>query len=83
MINLTNQILELQNGKKFFVVRQASFRKKTYFFAAEVTEDEEDFTNKFIFLERVDDSDDGESFSVQEVTDDETLRVLAKNIKLD
>ena len=52
MINLTNQILELQNGKKFFVVRQATFRKKTYFFAAEVT-------------------------------DDETLRILAKNIKLD
>ena len=43
----------------------------------------EDFTNKFIFLERIDDSEDGESFSVQEVTDDETLRILAKNIKLD
>lgn len=80
MENLTNQVITLSNDKSFFVLRQAVYKGKTYYFAAEVTPDGEDFTNKFIFLERVE--VDGK-FAVVEVVDKEILTVLSKNIKLD
>ena len=79
MENITNQILDLENGKKYFVLRQAVFKGITYFLGAEVTDDEEDFTNEFVFLEKMD-SDD---LMVKKVTDPKIIEVLAKNIKID
>lgn len=79
MENLTNQVLALANGKKFFVLRQAVYKGTTYFLSAELTEDEEDFTNNFIFLEKVGD----EGLKVKKVKDQNIIDVLAKNIKLD
>ena len=79
MENLTNQVLALANGKKFFVLRQAVYKGSTYFFSAELTADEEDFTNNFVFLQKV--GDDG--LKVKKVTDQNIIDVLAKNIKLD
>ena len=80
MENLTNQVLTLANGKGYLVLRQAVYRGVTYFLAAGVTPDGEDFTNEFVFFERVE--KDGK-FNVVRVTDKEILRVLAANIKLD
>ncbi len=80
MENLTNQVITLDNNHKYFILRQALYKGKTYFLAAEVTDDEEHFTNKFIFLEK---TDDAEQFMVEEVTDENILAVLAKNIKVD
>ncbi len=79
MENLTNQVLALANGKKFFVLRQAVYKGTTYFLSAELTEDEEDFTNTFVFLQKVGD----EGLKVKKVTDQSIIEVLAKNIKLD
>ena len=79
MENLTNQILNLANGKKYFVLRQAVYKGKTYFLAAEVTDDEEDFTNEFAFLEKV----EADGLKVKKVKDASIIEVLAKNIKLD
>lgn len=79
MENITNKVLELDNGKKYFVLRQAVYKGITYFLGAEVTSDGEDFTNEFAFLEKV----DGEELMVKKVTDQATLEVLAKNIKID
>ncbi len=83
MENLTNQILELEEGKNYFVLRQASYKGKTYFLVVGVTPDEENFTNEFMFLEKVDSENDENLFDVEEVTDPAILEVLAKNIKLD
>ncbi len=84
MENLTNQVLELRDGKKYFVLRQAAYKGGSYFLAAEVTPDGEDFTNNFIFLEKVVGENDGNAgFAVKEVKDPVILDVLAKNIKLD
>ena len=80
MENLTNQILELSGGKKYLVIRQAAYKGKTYYFGGEVLEDESDFTDKFLFLERVE--RDGDVY-IEEVTDKEVLGVLAKNIKIE
>ncbi len=79
MENLTNQVLALANGKKFFVLRQAVYKGTTYFFSAELTPDEEDFTNNFVFLQKV--GDDG--LKVKKVNDQNIIDVLSKNIKLD
>ncbi len=79
MKNYTNQILELADGKNYFVIRQAVYNDTTYFFAVEVTPDNEDFTNNFLFLEKV---DEGEKFKVKEVTDKKIIEILAKNIKI-
>ncbi len=84
MENLTNQVLELRDGKKYFILRQAAYKGKSYFLAAELTQDGEDFTNNFIFLEKVTGENDGNAgFGVMEVKDPTVLDVLAKNIKLD
>ncbi len=79
MDNITNQILELDNGKKYFVLRQAVYKGVSYFLGAEVTPDEEDFTNNFVFLERVGDGD----LMVKKVTDQSIIEVLSKNIKIE
>ena len=80
MENLTNQVLNLKSGKKYFVLRQASYKGVTYFLGAEITPDGEDFTNQFVFFEDI--KRDGKSL-VKEVKDPAILQVLAKNIKQD
>ena len=80
MENLTNQVLKLASGKQNFVIRQESYKGVTYFLAAEITPDGEDFTNNFLFFENI--NEDGKS-KVKEVKDPAILEVLAKNIKLD
>ena len=80
MENLTNQVLTLSNGKCYLVLRQAVYRGVVYYLAAEVTPDGEDFTNEFVFFERVE--KDGK-FNVKKVTDSAILKVLAANIKMD
>ena len=80
MENLTNQILELGNDQKYFVLRQAAYKGNTYYLAAEITDNEEEFTNNFTFFQRI----EGENgnFSVKVVRDQSVLEVLSKNIKL-
>lgn len=80
MENLTNQLLSLGSGKKYFVLRQAVYKGTTYYFAAEVTDDEENFTNKFIFLEA---KTENEELFVKEVKDEKIVGILAKNVKFD
>lgn len=80
MENLTNQIIELDNGSKYFILRQALYKGVTYFLAVEVSDDGEKFTNNFIFLER---KDEEGQFIVEEVEDEHILSVLAKNIKIE
>lgn len=84
MENLTNQVLTLANGKCYLVLRQAVYRGVVYYLAAEVTPDGEDFTNEFVFFEKVDtDGDTDGNFNVKKVKDEAVLKVLASNIKLD
>ena len=80
MNNLTNKVITLKDKKKYYIIRQALYKSVTYYFAAEVTKDGEDFTGKFIFLEHYEKEDGAH---VREVTDNSILEVLAKNIKID
>lgn len=80
MENITNKVLELNNGKKYFIVRQLIYKDTTYYFAALLTNDEEDFEDEFTFLEKYE--KDGEFFA-RVVTDKKIIEVLAKNINID
>lgn len=80
MENLTNQIIKLGNDKSYFILRQATYKGTTYFLGAEVTPDQEDFTNNFAFLEQI--VVDGAMYT-REVKNQDIIEVLAKNIKLD
>ena len=79
MDNITNQVLRLEDDTAYFVLRQAVYKGKTYFLGAELTPDGEDFTNNFVFLEKL----EGDELEVQEVTDPEIIEILAKNIKIE
>lgn len=79
MENYTNQVLELDDGTNYFILRQAVYKGNTYFLVAELTEDEENFTNNFAFFQKV----EGEELQVKKVTDKNIIEILAKNIKLD
>ena len=80
MENITNKVVELVDGRKFYVMRQALYKGVTYLFVAGVTEDEEDFTNDFAFMETK--VEDGKTF-YKLVEDKAVLEVLFKNITLD
>ncbi len=80
MENITDQILELGNGKKYYIVRQALYKGTTYYLGAETTDDEENFTDNFVFFEKIE--KDGQEF-VQKVTDQNVLEILAKNIRIE
>ncbi len=80
MENLTDQIISLENGKKYYVFRQALYKGVTYYLAIETTEDEEDFTDNIAFLERIEEDD--KSY-LQKVTDQKVIQTLAKNIKIE
>lgn len=79
MENYTNQVLDLDDGTKYFILRQAVYKGTTYFLVAELTDDEENFTNKFAFFEKV----GSDELKVKKVTDKNIIEILAKNIKLD
>ena len=79
MKDLTGQILELRNGKNYFVLKQIEIDNVIYYLGAGITK-EEDFTKEYTFLERV--NKDGK-FSVKEVTDPEILEKLALDVKAD
>ena len=80
LIGFSFMSLILKKSQKYFILRQAAYKGTTYFLAALVNDDESNFTNEFVFLEKVDEND---KFYLKEVTDTDILNILAQNIKLD
>ena len=80
MENLTNQVIKLEDGTRYFIIRQAVFRGSTYFLGAELTKDGDDFTNNFVFLEKL---GFGDELILEVVTDKEIIEILGKNIKIE
>ena len=46
MENRINQVVELENGKEYYILKQAVYGGDNYFVAAEVSEDGEDLKDK-------------------------------------
>lgn len=53
MINRINQIMELANKEKYLVLKQAIYKEKNYYVALQVTDDEENITEKVVVFEQV------------------------------
>lgn len=75
MENLINSILTLDNDEKYFVLNQAIYQNKNYYFLARVTEDEEEVLDEFKFAEEVEVN--GER-AIQLVQDEKIIELLAK-----
>ncbi len=79
MENRINQVMELENGKKYVVIKQAVYKGHNYYVSARLTDDEEDVLDEFIIFEEVE--YDGKK-SVLEVKDAELYKLIAKYVGL-
>lgn len=77
MENRINQMIHLENGMDYAVVKQAIYNKENYFVAVQVTEDKKNITDDIVVLHET--KENGETF-VQQVTDEPTLTILMKHI---
>ena len=53
MENRINQIVELADGNKYIVMKQAVYRNENYYVVAKVTDDETDVLEEFDVLKQV------------------------------
>ena len=79
MENRINHIIKLSNNKKYFILKQAIYLNENYFVAAEVTDDEEDLTNKFLILHEK--KEDGKNIVTVE-NDPKILEIILKHLDL-
>lgn len=79
MENRINHVVELENGKKYFILKQAIYLNDNYFIVSEVTEDEEDLKENFLVLHET--KDNGESF-VKVETDPKVLQIILNHLDI-
>ena len=79
MINRINQIMELANKEKYLVLKQAIYKEKNYYVALQVTDDEENITEKVVVFEQV--NVNGQE-SVQKVSDPSIATLVCKYVGL-
>lgn len=75
MENRINQIIELEDGNKYIVLKQAIYHDENYFTAARISDDEANIYEEFHLLHEVNES--GETF-IETVTDDNLVQLLLK-----
>ena len=75
MENRINQVVELENGKEYYILKQAVYSGDNYFVAAEVAEDGEDLKENFSILHESKEND--ESF-IEFERDPKTIQILLK-----
>lgn len=79
MENRINQVMELENGKKYVVIKQAVYKEHNYYVSARLTDDEEDILEEYVIFEEVDYN--GKK-SVLEVKDANLYKLVAKYVGL-
>ena len=79
MINRINQIMELANKEKYLVLKQAIYKEKNYYVALQVTDVEENITEKVVVFEQV--NVNGQE-SVQKVSDPSIATLVCKYVGL-
>ena len=77
--NLSDEIRELENGKEYYILKQAVYSGDNYFVAAEVTEDGEDLKENFSILHES--KENGESF-IEFERDPKTIQILLKHLNI-
>lgn len=79
MENRINQIMELDNGKKYIVVKQAIYKQDTYYVVARVTNDEKDIEDEYLVLKQI--FIDGKQ-AITEVEDPNLFKIIIKYVGL-
>lgn len=79
MENRINQVMELENGKKYVVIKQAVYKDHNYFVSARLTDDEQDILEEYVIFEEVDYK--GKK-SVKKVTDSNLYKLIVKYVGL-
>lgn len=79
MENRINHVIEFDNGKKYFVLKQAIYLNENYFVVAEVTDDGEDLKDNFLVLHET--KEDGKYFAKIE-TDPKVLQIILKHLDI-
>lgn len=74
MENIIDNVIELQNGNKYFVLNQGTYREKNYYFVIKVNDEETDFENEGYFVEEV----NSDPLTLVKVKDKELLNVLIR-----
>ena len=75
MENRTNKIIKFSDEEKYFVLKQAVYKGKSYFMTVRTTPDGEDFTDEFQVLQE--NVRDGKSY-YSRLTDTNILSVILK-----
>lgn len=79
MENRINQVMELENGKKYVVIKQAVYKEHNYFVSARLTDDEQDILEEYVIFEEVEYK--GKK-SVKKVTDSNLYKLIVKYVGL-
>ena len=79
MTNRINQVMELANGKKYTVVKQAVYKGNTYYVSLRLTDDEENIMNELVVFQEVDYK--GQK-SVEKVADQKLLSLILEYVGL-
>ena len=77
MENRINQVMELADGRKYVVIKQAIYKGNNYFVSMRLTDDEEDVTDEIIVFQEVE--HEGQK-SVQKVKDPNLLSLVCKYV---
>ena len=75
MENKTNKTIKFSEEEKYFILKQAVFKGKSYYLTVRITPDVKDFTNEFAVLQE--NERDGKLF-FSRVNDTKTLGILLK-----
>lgn len=79
MINRTNQIMTLQDGKEYAILRHIVYQGRTFYLAVEMTEDKEDIKEDSLeLLEEV--MYNGQK-SIKKLRDANLTKIILENIK--
>ena len=79
MENRINQIIVLEDGLEYYILKQAIYKKDNYFLVAEVNNDGNEIKDSFIFLHEG--KENGESF-IEIEENPEIIQILLKYLNI-
>ncbi len=79
MTNRINQVMELADGKKYVIIKQAIYKGDTYYVSLRLTDDEENVMEELVIFEEVDIN--GQK-SVKKVNDYNLAKLIFKYVGL-
>lgn len=79
MENRINQVMTLEDGRKYVILHQAIYNNDNYYVCSGVTDDENDVTEEFQLLHEM---KNGEDISVELVSDPTLAKFILEHLNL-